>query len=64
MLDEVDELLRVGFVGGGSLLIVNHEHWRFSNRESVDIMGLSWTVVFLNFSPKSAFPFWLSSLVF
>ncbi len=31
---------------GGSLLIVNHEHWRFSNRESIDIMGIRWTVAF------------------
>ncbi len=31
---------------GGSLLIANHEHWRFSNRPSIDIMGLRWTVAF------------------
>jgi len=31
---------------GGSLLIANHEHWRFSDRPSIDIMGLRWTVAF------------------
>jgi hypothetical protein len=31
---------------GGSLLIVNQEHWRFSNRPSIDLLGLRWTVAF------------------
>ncbi len=31
---------------GGSLLILNQEHWRFSDRSSIDLMGLRWTVAF------------------
>ena len=31
---------------GGSLLILNHEHWRFADRDSVNIMGLRWTIAF------------------
>lgn len=31
---------------GGSLLILDQEHWRFSDRSSIDLMGLRWTVAF------------------
>jgi len=31
---------------GGSLLIVNHEHWNFKDRSDIDIMGIRWTVAF------------------
>ncbi len=31
---------------GGSFLIVNHEHWRFDSRPSIDIFGLRWTNAF------------------
>ena len=31
---------------GGSTLILNHEHWSFDSRSSVNIMGIRWTMAF------------------
>jgi hypothetical protein len=31
---------------GGSLLILNHEHWMYDNRSPANIFGLRWTVAF------------------
>jgi hypothetical protein len=31
---------------GGSTLILNHEHWNFDSRSSIDIMGIRWTMAF------------------
>lgn len=33
-------------VYGGSLLILNQEHWKFSDRSSIDLMGVRWTMAF------------------
>ena len=31
---------------GGSLLLINHEHWIFADSGDVDVLGLRWRSVF------------------
>ncbi len=47
--DQMIERFTWGFnfaLYGGSTLILNHEHWSFDSRSSIDILGIRWTMAF------------------